>query len=166
MKKLFVLPLIVFGLNACGQSTSNLHSQKEHPIPLLKNASELTEEDWKNKLSYEQYHVLRMKGTETRGTGTYNHFFKKGVYLCSACGDTLFTSETKYDSGSGWPAFYDVYNPNKISEKSDNKYGWDRTEVLCKNCGGHLGHKFDDGPKPTGYRYCINSICLIHISTK
>ncbi len=115
---------------------------------------------WKKKLTPEQYHILREKGTEAPFTGKYDAFFEKGNYKCAACGTTLFTSETKYDSGCGWPAFF-AANKGGIDTKEDDSFGMKRIEVMCKRCGSHLGHVFDDGPKEKGgKRYCINSVAL------
>lgn len=119
-----------------------------------------TEEEWKKVLSKEQYHVLREKGTEKPFTGEYWNNFEKGVYKCAACGEVLFESDTKFDAGCGWPSFYKAIDKSKIIERDDFSYGIHRIEVLCKNCGGHLGHVFDDGPQPTGLRYCINSVSI------
>lgn len=116
-------------------------------------------EDWKKKLTPKQYAVLREKGTEIPFTGALLHNKEKGVYSCAGCGNVLFESDKKFDSGSGWPSFFDAEKDN-IELKEDNSHGMQRIEVLCKKCGGHLGHLFDDGPQPTGSRYCINSICL------
>lgn len=118
------------------------------------------DEYWKKKLSPEQYKILREKGTEIPFTGEYYHNNKKGMYTCAACGAELFSSDTKFESGSGWPSFYDAVDKEKIELIDDNSHGMHRTEVRCANCGGHLGHLFDDGPTPTGQRYCINSACL------
>ena len=122
--------------------------------------SKISEEEWKKKLTKEQYKVLRKKGTERPFTGKYLNNHEKGVYKCAACGAPLFSSDTKFDSGTGWPSFSDVANSENIELKEDRSLGMIRTEVLCKKCGGHLGHLFMDGPSPTNCRYCINSISL------
>jgi peptide-methionine (R)-S-oxide reductase len=120
-----------------------------------------TEEEWKKALTPEQYHVLREKGTERAFTGKYDHHFEKGVYKCAACGNVLFSSENKYDSGCGWPAYWTPLAKDNIVLQEDRSFGMIRTEVLCARCGSHLGHVFEDGPEPTGLRYCINSVSLI-----
>ena len=120
----------------------------------------LQEEDWKEKLTEEEYSVLRLKGTERPFTGKYWNNNKKGTYYCAGCGTPLFDSSSKFKSNSGWPSFSTPIKDSQINEKPDNRFSMRRTEVLCKNCGGHLGHMFKDGPKPTGLRYCINSISL------
>ena len=121
---------------------------------------EKTEEQWRRELTPEQYRVLREKGTEPPFTGEYDHVFDGGTYRCAGCGEPLFTSETKYDSGCGWPAFSAPADVVAIDEEVDTTHGMVRTEVLCASCGGHLGHVFPDGPAPTGLRYCINSAAL------
>ena len=120
----------------------------------------LQEEEWKEKLTEEQYRVLRQKGTERPFTGKYWNNKKKGIYYCAGCGTPLFDSTSKFESGCGWPSFFTPIKDSKIKEEPDNSFSMRRTEVLCKNCGGHLGHVFNDGPKPMGLRYCINSISL------
>lgn len=119
----------------------------------------LPDEYWKKKLTPEQYEVLRKKGTESPFTGRFYKNFESGIYECAACGNPLFSSDTKFDSDCGWPSF-DRSLEGNVELHDDNSLGMQRTEVLCKNCGGHLGHVFDDGPTKTGLRYCINSISL------
>ena len=117
-------------------------------------------EEWRRSLTPEQYRILREKGTERAFTGQYTDTKTPGVYLCSACGLELFPSETKFDSGCGWPSFYDPATRENVEEHEDRSHGMVRTEVTCARCGGHLGHVFPDGPNPTGLRYCINSASL------
>lgn len=119
-----------------------------------------TETEWKEKLNPEQYQVLRQGATERAFTGTYWDAKEEGVYRCAGCGEKLFSSDTKYESHSGWPSFYEPVNDDIIDEETDRAYGMVRTEIKCANCGGHLGHVFDDGPQPTGLRYCVNSASL------
>lgn len=126
----------------------------------MKEKVRLTEEEWKKKLTPEEYHILREKGTERPFSGKYVDNKKKGKYVCAACGNELFDSDDKFDSGTGWPSFTKTSDKGSVEENEDLAYGMVRTEVLCSKCGGHLGHVFDDGPKPTGKRYCMNSASL------
>jgi len=119
-----------------------------------------TEEEWRQQLTPEQYQVLRQKGTERAFTGRFWNHKDKGTYRCAGCGQELFASNTKFDSGCGWPSYYAPMQTNVITTQEDFSHGMHRVEVLCSRCGGHLGHVFEDGPKPTGLRYCINSASL------
>lgn len=119
-----------------------------------------SEEEWKKELTPEQYHILREKGTERAFTGEYESKEDAGMYRCAACGEPLFSSETKYHSGSGWPSFYQPLSKEAVEAHEDNSYGMRRTEVVCAKCESHLGHVFPDGPRPTGMRFCINSASL------
>ena len=123
-------------------------------------AKNMTDEEWRKKLSPEQYQVCRQKGTEPAFTGKYSDCKTDGVYHCVCCGNPLFDSANKFDSGSGWPSFWDVMSEQSLDQEIDSSHGMRRVEVTCKSCDAHLGHVFEDGPKPTGLRYCINSVAV------
>ena len=151
---------IIFGiftlvLISCNAQNSNKSKMSEN------NKTDLTDIEWKNKLTQQEYDVLRTNGTERAFTGEFNKHYEDGIYTCAGCGNELFNSTTKYDSGSGWPAFYDSIDKEKVKEIRDTSHGMYRVEVRCANCDGHLGHLFEDGPSDkTGLRYCVNSASL------
>lgn len=148
---LALLSFLFLNLNAC--------AQKSDPKGTSKSVI-LSEAEWKKKLSPEEYHVLREKGTERPYSGEYETHWESGIYVCKACGAELFSSSTKFDAGCGWPSFYKTLNKTGIREVPDFSHGMERIEVQCAHCGGHLGHVFPDGPEPSGLRYCINSVSL------
>lgn len=176
MKKIISISVLVllFAFNSCGfeklsdsnQKEDSLSTKKKQSLVKTKKGEDMeipikkSEDEWRKELTPEQYRVLREKGTERPFTGKYDLYFEDGIYYCAACGNPLFKSDTKYNSGCGWPAFYDVLSNSQVKLKEDRSHGMIRTEVLCAKCDSHLGHVFDDGPDPTGLRYCINSISL------
>lgn len=127
---------------------------------VMKTTLQLTDEEWRARLTPEQYEILRRKGTERAFTGAYWNEHETGIYRCAGCGAELFRSDAKFESGTGWPSFVQPSSLDTVVTESDTNYGMVRTEVMCASCGGHLGHVFDDGPEPTGLRYCINSCAL------
>lgn len=163
--KLKLLVLFLFAGISLLPCCNNTHPNKiekvavqvQDTIPIVIH----TEAEWKTLLTPEQYHILREKGTEQAFTGKYWDHHENGIYVCAGCGKKLFSSVTKFNSGTGWPSYYQPIDSTAIKSITDHSYGMDRTEVMCARCEGHLGHVFDDGPKPTGLRYCINSACLI-----
>lgn len=154
---------IVAGLHlqACGQKSKGNQAQSS-PAGKSESAYRVirTEQEWREILSPEQYEVLRNKGTEYPGTGKYYRHSEKGMYTCAGCGAALFGSDAKYASNCGWPSYYQPVSDTAVGTKADYSHGMVRTEIICNNCGGHLGHVFDDGPRPTGLRYCVNSASL------
>lgn len=147
-----MLLLIIAAFIAKAQTTNSEMKKNDETIK--------TEKQWQQELSPEEYRVLRNCGTEPAFTGKYYKHNKKGIYECAGCGTELFSSNTKYDSGSGWPSFYAPVEKNTIKEVEDNSFGMRRIEIKCANCDSHLGHVFPDGPNPTGLRYCVNSVSL------
>jgi peptide-methionine (R)-S-oxide reductase len=152
---LLILVSVVYLLPACSQSDSKKLASMNKEPKIMKSEAE-----WKKDLTPVQYHILREKGTERAFTGEYWDNHEKGVYYCAACNQKLFSSETKFESGTGWPSFYKPLDDSAVAIHVDKSAGMLREEVVCSNCGGHLGHVFDDGPKPTGLRYCLNSASL------
>jgi peptide-methionine (R)-S-oxide reductase len=141
-------------------SVTMIYAQEKKADMNTKEKAQKTEEQWKQELTEEEYRVLRDCGTEPAFTGKYYNHKENGTYTCAGCGAELFTSDTKYDSGSGWPSFYAAVDKKSIKEVEDNSYGMRRIEIKCAACDSHLGHVFPDGPKPTGMRYCVNSVSL------
>ena len=167
--------LCIFGFSffllssSCSQTqTVKQESKEQNPVLVNDNRFqdikltpvEMTEEEWKTILTKEEYRILRNKGTERAFTGRYWDNKTEGVYHCSGCQLPLFTSDTKFRSGTGWPSFYQPARADFVKEKADRSFGWNRVEILCAQCDGHLGHVFEDGPAPTGLRYCINGNVL------
>jgi peptide-methionine (R)-S-oxide reductase len=156
MKKILLSLLVILVLLNLNGSEARMPEN----INKDKNLKQMPDSYWKEKLTPEQYKVARQCGTEPPFTGKYVKHHESGIYTCAACGHELFDSKTKYDSHSGWPSFYDVIAKGHVQTKEDTSHGMHRVEVVCANCGAHLGHVFPDGPNPTGQRYCINSISL------
>ena len=151
---LFCIVLSVISIE-CGRTNNQKQIERK-----MSEAHPKNEKEWESCLSPEQYRILREKGTERAFTGKYYNHHENGVYTCAGCGQELFGSETKFDSGTGWPSFFAPLDTNYVATHTDLSYGMKRIEVTCSKCGGHLGHVFEDGPRPTGLRFCINSASL------
>ena len=147
--------MTVFVVQSCAQEQKPANSIEFNGEKIVKS-----EADWRKQLNAQEFYILREKGTERAFTGKFNKHYEDGIYLCAACELPLFSSETKFDSGTGWPSYYEPVERDHVGEIADHSYGWNRVEVICNRCEGHLGHVFQDGPKPTGLRYCINSASL------
>lgn len=176
MKKNVFIILLAFSFVSCNSQNTNVEKAKEPTKEITKKTEtkkdgmdfkiEKTDAEWKAQLTPEQYEVLRQKGTERPYTGEYDKHFEKGMYVCAACENPLFTSDTKFDSHCGWPSFDEAIKGSTVYHK-DSSYGMIRTEVMCAKCGGHLGHVFDDGPAATtGQRYCTNSVSIKFLPAK
>ena len=154
--------LLVFILSCNNSKTTTMDDNSKNPEYSTTDTNKvvLNNEEWKKRLSPEVYHVAREKGTERPWSSKYEHSNEIGTYYCAVCGNALFESDTKFESGCGWPSFYKPISKSSIIYEQDNSHGMRRSEVMCGRCGSHLGHVFDDGPPPTGLRYCINGVVL------
>jgi peptide-methionine (R)-S-oxide reductase len=167
MKRLIVFLVLAFLLQSCSYSQNSKPKQmessnKNNPVYSNSDSSQvnLSNDEWKKILPEDVYYIARMKGTESPWTSKYEGSKEKGTYYCAACGNALFISDTKFESGCGWPSFYQPISKGSIIYAPDNTHGMSRTEVMCGRCKAHLGHVFNDGPPPTGLRYCINGVIL------
>lgn len=152
---LAAITLIAAGCSVQADQDAQNHEQHGEEYEVTKSDAE-----WREELTDEEYRVLREKGTERAFSGEYWDNYEEGTYVCAACGQPLFDSDTQFKSGTGWPSYTEPIDPDAVAEETDRSHGMTRTEVLCSRCGGHLGHIFEDGPEPTGLRYCINSVSL------
>jgi peptide-methionine (R)-S-oxide reductase len=161
---LLIIPLVAIAAGAGDKKASSppkaAEAAQPAQVPGAPEKISKTEAEWKQQLTPEQFRILREKGTERAFTGKYWNHHEAGTYRCAGCGQALFSSDTKFDSGTGWPSFWQPTSPSAVELHEDNSFFMKRTEVVCSRCGGHLGHVFPDGPEPTGMRYCMNSAAL------
>jgi len=162
IKSILLAFSFLLAFTACEAQEKNKTNPKTTSVNTTEtpNFLNLSDEEWAKRLKPEEYRVLRQHGTERPYTGEYDQHWEAGTYVCKGCGAELFTSNTKFDAGCGWPSFYEGIDKSKIKEVLDKSFGMTRVEVRCARCDGHLGHVFNDGPQPTGMRYCINSVSL------
>lgn len=164
LRSSLVISLFAFLLASCGNTTpEKVNTPQETKVSDTLYPMQLTDAQWKERLTEDQYNILRLKGTEPAGTGKYDHFYEKGIYYSAASLQPVFSSETKFNSHTGWPSFSEPIDANAIRFVSDNSDGMERREVVDSKSGSHLGHLFDDGPKPSGKRFCMNSAALIFV---
>jgi peptide-methionine (R)-S-oxide reductase len=166
--KIIIFSVLLLFTGIWAINAQQAQDEKKNPYYNQTDKSKVSVSDaqWKKVLAPEVYDIMREKGTERAGTGPYVHNYKKGMYYCASCGNLLFSADTKFDSHTGWPSFFQPLDNGSVVQAKDDSYGMERDEIRCARCGGHLGHVFDDGPKPTGLRYCMNGYALNFVPAK